>query len=322
MAKKKGKPDIVFMGTPVFAAGILKELLRMGYPVKGVVTAPDKPAGRGLVPQPSAVKTLALEHNLPVLQPVSLKDSLFLENLSQWNASIFVVVAFRMLPRQVWQMPSHGCLNLHASMLPLYRGAAPINHAIINGETETGLTTFLIDEQIDTGAILLQQPIPIARTDNAGSLHDTMMTAGAPLVARTIDGLWQGTLKPVPQPYVAPEELKPAPRLSRDTCRIDWTCEPGVIVNLVRGLSPYPCAFSTLKKGETLMDIKIYEAQAEMAQHGYTPGKVISDWKKMLKIACGGGYVHLLEVQAPGKKRLSAGTFLAGFRNTGELNFQ
>ncbi|NLH24331.1 MAG: methionyl-tRNA formyltransferase [Bacteroidales bacterium] len=322
MTKKKEKPELVFMGTPGFAAGILKELLRLGYPVKGVVTAPDKPAGRGLVPQPSVVKTTALESNLPVLQPVSLKDSQFLERLSKWDASIFVVVAFRMLPPQVWQMPPHGCLNLHASLLPGYRGAAPINHAIINGEKETGLTTFLIDEQIDTGAILLQQSIPIAETDNAGSLHDKMMEAGGPLVARTIEGLWSGSIKPVPQPFVAPGELKPAPRLSRETCRINWNNEPGAIVNLVRGLSPYPCAFSTLKKGETFVDIKIYEARAEITTHGDTPGKVVSDWKTTLKVACPGGYVHLLEVQAPGKKRLSAGTFLAGFRNTGELNFR
>ncbi|MDD4919135.1 MAG: methionyl-tRNA formyltransferase [Bacteroidales bacterium] len=322
MTKKKEKPELVFMGTPGFAAGILQELLRLGYSIKGVVTAPDKPAGRGLVPQPSAVKTKALENKIPVLQPVSLKESLFLDSLSQWDASIFVVVAFRMLPEQVWKMPSHGCLNLHASLLPEYRGAAPINHAIINGERETGLTTFLIDKQIDTGAILLQQPIPIAQTDNAGTLQDKMMAAGAPLVARTIDGLWQGTIKPVPQPFVAPGELKQAPRLSRETCRIDWSRESGAIVNLIRGLSPYPCAFSTLKKGETLMDIKVYEARAEIARHGDIPGKVVSDWKTTLKVACRGGYVHLLEVQAPGKKRLSAGAFLAGFRNTGELNFR
>ena len=321
MIKKTNKPDIVFMGTPGFASGVLLELLRQGYPVKGVVTAPDKPSGRGLVMRPSAVKMTALEHNLPVLQPVSLKDEGFLESLALWDAPVFVVVAFRMLPPQVWQMPSHGCLNLHASLLPMYRGAAPINHALINGEKETGLTTFLIDEQIDTGAILLQHPIPVEERDNAGSLHDKMMEAGGPLVARTIDGLWSGSLKPVPQPFVAPEEVKPAPRISRETCRIDWNREPGQIVNLVRGLSPYPCAFSTLKKGDTLMDIKVYEARAEIVLHGDSPGEVVSDWKTTIKIACCGGYVHLLEVQAPGKKRLAAGAFLAGFRNTEELTF-
>ncbi|MDD2537907.1 MAG: methionyl-tRNA formyltransferase [Bacteroidales bacterium] len=321
MTKKTDRPGIVFMGTPGFAAGILSWLIQNGYPVRGVVTVPDKPAGRGLATRPSAVKQTALENGIPVLQPVSLKETAFLEALSAWDAPLFVVVAFRMLPREVWTMPPSGCFNLHASLLPRYRGAAPINHVLINGEKETGLTTFLIDEHMDTGAILLRERIPIADGDNAGTLHDRMMTAAGPLVAKTIDGLWSGTLRATAQPQVAPEDLKPAPKIGRETCRIDWDRDPVRIVNQVRGLSPYPCAFCTLRKSGVLVDVKVFQAQAEYADHSLTPGSIRTDGKKVLKVACRDGFVQLLEVQAAGKKRLNAAAFLAGFRDPGDSVF-
>ena len=321
MTNTKDKPEIVFMGTPGFAAGILSLLLEMGYPVKGIVTVPDKPAGRGMTARSSSVKTTALQFGIPVLQPESLKEDSFVETLKQWNVPVFVVVAFRMLPRCVWEIPSCGCFNLHASLLPQYRGAAPINHVLINGEQETGVTTFLIDDHMDTGAILLQEPVPVDPGDNAGSLHDKLMVAGGPLVAKTIGGLCDGSLKATPQPLVYKGDLKTAPKISRDTCRIDWQQDPGTIANLIRGLSPYPGAFSTLKTEDSVQDIKIFGARAEWATHSDTPGNIVTDNKKRLKVACKTGYVHILEIQAPGKKRLEIPAFLAGFRNTPKATF-
>jgi methionyl-tRNA formyltransferase len=316
------KTPVVFMGTPPFAAGVLSFLIQRGYPVKGVVTAPDRPAGRGLAQRPSAVKTTAQEHNLPILQPESLQDPEFLESLALWQAPLFVVVAFRMLPRQVWEMPPLGCFNLHASLLPQYRGAAPINHALINGETETGLTTFLIDDQIDTGALLLQKVLSIANTDDAGTLHNKMLEAAGPLIAQTIDGLRAGNLQAIPQPDVPAENLKPAPKITRETCRINWNCSPTRIVNLVRGLSPAPCAFSTLDNNGKQVDVKICLARAEHTACMQEPGTVATDKKKTFKIASKGGYVHILELQVPGKKRMKTEAFLAGFREEGPLLFQ
>ncbi|MFA5301240.1 MAG: methionyl-tRNA formyltransferase [Bacteroidales bacterium] len=322
MTNKKKQAEIVFMGTPGFAAGILSMLAGKGYPVKGVVTVPDKPAGRGMTARTSAVKTTALELGLPVLQPESLKDSTFLEALRQWNAPVFVVVAFRMLPRCVWEIPSRGCFNLHASLLPQYRGAAPINHVLMNGEQETGVTTFLIDDRMDTGAILLQEPVSIDPEDDAGSLHDKLMHAGGPLIAKTIDGLCTGSLKATPQPLVSKEDLKTAPKITRDTCRIDWTLDPVSISNLVRGLSPVPAAYATLKNGNVIQDVKIFRTGAEWATHQEKPGSIVTDGKKTLKVACGNGFVHILELQTPGKKRLKTPAFLAGFRNPDNAVFQ
>jgi len=321
MTNTKNKPEIVFMGTPGFAAGILSLLVEKGYPVKGVVTVPDKPAGRGMTARSSSVKTTALQLDIPVLQPESLKEDSFLETLRQWNVPVFVVVAFRMLPRCVWEIPSCGCFNLHASLLPQYRGAAPINHVLINGEQETGVTTFLIDDHMDTGAILLQEPVPVDPGDNAGSLHDKLMLAGGPLVAKTIDGLCDGSLKATPQPLVSKGDLKTAPKISRDTCRIDWQHDPVMIANLIRGLSPYPAAFSTLKTEDSVQDVKIFSARAEWATHSDAPGNIVTDNKKTMKVACKNGYVHILEIQAPGKKRLETPAFLAGFRNTRKATF-
>ena len=315
MTDKKKKPEIVFMGTPGFAAGILSMLTEKGYPVKGVVTVPDKPAGRGMSARPSAVKTTAVSLGIPILQPEFLKDDAFLEVLRQWNAPVFVVVAFRMLPRCVWEIPSCGCFNLHASLLPQYRGAAPINHVLMNGEQETGLTTFLIDDHMDTGAILLQEPVPIDPEDDAGSLHDKLMLAGGPLIAKTIDGLYAGTLKASPQPLVFKDDLKTAPKISRDTCRIDWSLDPVRISNFVRGLSPVPAAYAILKIGKVVRDVKIFRAGSEWVTHRETTGSIVTDGKKTVKVACKNGFVHILELQAPGKKRLETPAFLAGFRD-------
>ena len=321
MTNIKNKPEIVFMGTPGFAAGILSLLVERGFSVKGVVTVPDKPAGRGMTARSSSVKTTSLQFGIPVLQPESLKEESFLETLRQWNVPVFVVVAFRMLPRCVWEIPSCGCFNLHASLLPQYRGAAPINHVLINGEQETGVTTFLIDDHMDTGAILLQEPVPVDPGDNAGSLHDKLMLAGGPLVAKTIGGLCDGSLKATPKPLVSKGDLKTAPKISRDPCRIDWQQDPGTIANPIRGLSPYPGAFSTLKIEDSVQDVKIFSARAEWATHSDTPGNIVTDNKKRLKVACKTGYVHILEIQAPGKKRLEIPAFLAGFRNTPKATF-
>jgi len=321
MEKTTSKPNIVFMGTPGFAAGILTYLIEKGYDIRGVVTVPDKPSGRGLSFQPSAVKEVALKAGLPLLQPALLKDPIFLEQLAAWHAGIFVVVAFRMLPSVVWEMPKLGCFNLHASLLPDYRGAAPLNHVLINGENETGITTFLIDKQIDTGLILLQEKTRIVPSDNAGSLHDRLMEMGGPLVARTIDGLWAGTLKGISQPDTQAEKLNPAPKIYRETCLIHWDREATQIVNLIRGLSPVPCAFGMLKKDDSVTEIKIYEARAEHDQHSLPPGKIITDGKKIFKVACRDGYIHLNEVRAPGRKKLDIASFLAGFRDPGNARF-
>lgn len=326
---KTNTPSIVFMGTPPFASGILQALVAMKYPIIGVVTAPDRRSGRGLTAQASAVKTTALDHNLPVLQPESLKDPLFLQTLSQWNAALFVVVAFRMLPKEVWQIPPMGCFNLHASLLPMYRGAAPINHALMEGETETGLTTFFIDDQIDTGDILLQERLLIEESDTAGTLHDKMMKAAGPLIAKTIDGLSNKTLRAVPQRIPSDTPLKTAPKITRETCRINWNRHPVDIVNHIRGLSPVPGAFTVWNKQKdnknaatTELFIKIYRAQAEETTCTDTPGTVLIQNKNTLKVACQSGYVHILELQFPGKKKMAVDTFLAGFREEGLIKFE
>jgi methionyl-tRNA formyltransferase len=323
------EPSIIFMGTPPFAAGCLRHLLDGQYHIAGVVTVPDKRAGRGLLPQASAVKTTALEHKLPVLQPESLKEPAFLQALSQWNASLFVVVAFRMLPKEVWQMPRLGCFNLHASLLPMYRGAAPINHVLIQGEKETGLTTFLIDEHMDTGAILLQERIPVEDTDTAGTLLDKMTEAAGPLIAKTIDGLFHKTLRATPQPVLQESMLKTAPKITKETCRINWNRPPAEIVNLIRGLSPAPGAFTVWTKPgtgqpatHTSFFIKIYQARASQTVGTEKPGTVLIPDKHTFKVACKGGYVHILELQFPGKKKMAVDVFLAGFREEGPIRFE
>ncbi|MBN2614160.1 MAG: methionyl-tRNA formyltransferase [Bacteroidales bacterium] len=308
---------IVFMGTPEFAVPSLKALLDAGYPIAGVITAPDKPAGRGKQLRPSAVKQFALEHNLPVLQPPKLKNTEFLEELKALNAALQVVVAFRMLPEQVWAMPPYGTINLHASLLPHYRGAAPINHAIINGEKETGLTTFLLQKEIDTGNILFQTKLSIDPEENVGSLHDRMMTQGASLLLETVESLRKGETKAVDQStlYISEEELKPAPKIFKEDCRIDWNKSSQDIFNLIRGLSPYPAAYSHLVSPEGLeYNLKVFAVAFGKENKGKEkPGQISTDGKTVVAIATSDGWMNLLEVQLAGKKRMTIQEFLRGF---------
>ncbi len=316
MVKSKEALKIVFMGTPDFAVASLDALLKEGYPVAGVITAPDKPAGRGKKLRPSAVKKFAQENGLKILQPQRLKAPEFLQELKALEADLQVVVAFRMLPEQVWNMPPMGTINLHASLLPQYRGAAPIHHAIINGEKETGLTTFLLQKEIDTGNILLQRKISIGPEETVGELHDRMMMAGAKLLVETIEGMRKGEITPVDQSQLMTPGtvLKPAPKIRKEDCRIDWNNDPDTVHNFIRGLSPVPCAFSFLKspKGK-IYQVKIYKASRENGGEQLHPGSLVTDGKSHLKVAVAGGFIHLHQLQLPGKKRLSAGELLRGF---------
>lgn len=308
---------IVFMGTPEFAVASLDALVQKKYNVVGVVTVADKPSGRGLQVNESAVKKYAVAHGIPVLQPLKLKDPEFLASLKAWKADMFVVVAFRMLPEEVWKMPRLGTFNLHAALLPQYRGAAPINWAVINGEKMTGVTTFLIDKDIDTGGILLRQECAIRPGDTAGDVHDRLMAIGAELVPETVEGLIQHNIETrVQRSFVqGTEVLKPAPKLTRELCDIDWTDTTDHIYNLVRGLSPYPTAFTTLTDGTggKGIQLKIFTA-GKLALRG-EPGQVLSDGKTYLAIATADGALELKDVQMAGKKRMEAKAFLAGFRN-------
>ena len=309
---------IVFMGTPDFAVESLKILVENNYKVVGVITMPDKPSGRGHKLQFSAVKQYAIEKNLNILQPEKLKDENFLEALKALRADVQVVVAFRMLPEVVWNMPRLGTFNLHASLLPQYRGAAPINWAIINGEKETGATTFFLTHEIDTGKIILQEKISISETDDAGSVHDKLMLMGAKMVRKTIDLLILGETDAIDQSqFIHPEtELKAAPKIFKDTCKIDFTKSVGDGYNFIRGLSPYPTAWTELQfpnqQEPTLL--KIYETEKEYIEHNDQPGTLITDGKKFAKIALKDGYLQLKSVQAPAKKRMNIGELLRGMR--------
>lgn len=309
---------IVFMGTPDFAVESLKILVENNYNVVGVITMPDKPSGRGHKLQFSAVKQYAIEKNLNILQPEKLKDESFLEALKALHADVQVVVAFRMLPEVVWNMPRLGTFNLHASLLPQYRGAAPINWAIINGEKETGVTTFFLTHEIDTGKIILQEKISISETDDAGSVHDKLMLIGAEMVRKTIDLLILGETDAIDQSqFIHPEtELKAAPKIFKDTCKIDFNKSVDDSYNFIRGLSPYPTAWAELQfpnqQEPTLL--KIYETEKEYIQHNNQPGTLITDGKKFAKIALQDGYLQLKSVQAPAKKRMDIGELLRGMR--------
>lgn len=309
---------IVFMGTPDFAVESLKILVENNYNVVGVITMPDKPSGRGHKLQFSAVKQYAIEKNLNILQPEKLKDESFLEALKALHADVQVVVAFRMLPEVVWNMPRLGTFNLHASLLPQYRGAAPINWAIINGEKETGATTFFLTHEIDTGKIILQEKISISETDDAGSVHDKLMLIGAEMVRKTIDLLILGETDAIDQSqFIHPEtELKAAPKIFKDTCKIDFNKSVDDGYNFIRGLSPYPTAWAELQfpnqQEPTLL--KIYETEKEYIQHNNQPGTLITDGKKFAKIALQDGYLRLKSVQAPAKKRMDIGELLRGMR--------
>ncbi len=307
---------VVYMGTPEFAVAPLGSLLMNGYNVLAVVTSPDKPAGRGMTVKKSAVKLFAESNNLPILQPEDLKSPVFIERLRRLNADIFVVVAFRMLPREVWTLPPGGTINLHASLLPQYRGAAPINHAIINGEKTTGVSTFLIDEKTDTGNILLRREVPVFPFENASDLHDKLMKHGASLVIYTLEGIAGGSIKPRPQSdFMMPgETLFKAPKIFPEFCIIDWNMEAHRIHNLIRGLANYPCARSAFRKDSKNLSFKIYEARPETQEHNLSTGQIITDRKSFLKISCRGGFVNILSLQLEGKKRLSTADFLRGFK--------
>ncbi|MBR4803961.1 MAG: methionyl-tRNA formyltransferase [Bacteroidales bacterium] len=304
------RPSIVFMGTPDFAVASLEAVHQAGYDIKAVVTVPDRQSGRGQKITFSPVKDYALKHDLPLLQPEKLRDEAFLEDLRNLNADLFIVVAFRMLPKVVWDMPKMGTFNLHASLLPDYRGAAPINWAVMNGETESGVTTFMLNERIDEGGILLQEKTPISPDDNAGTLHDRLMMIGKDLVLRTVEGLADGTLTPRPQPTVA--QPKNAPKIFKDDCRIDWNKPGEDIVNFVRGLSPYPAAFMELEypNGDVL-PFKIFDVTFEKGTSN-ADFSIVTDQKKYLKIAVNGGFVVVNSLQMGGKRRNSIENFLIG----------
>jgi methionyl-tRNA formyltransferase len=299
---------LVFMGTPEFAVASLDAIIQADYNVVAVITAPDKPAGRGMQLTESAVKKFAVAKGLPVLQPEKLKDPVFLEQLHALGAELQIVVAFRMLPEVVWNMPQMGTVNLHGSLLPQYRGAAPINWAVINGESETGVTTFQLQQDIDTGSILLQDRFPIADTDTAGDVHDRMKVIGARLLVKTIDGLAAGTLAGTPQQN--PPELKHAPKIFTETCHIDWNKSTVEIYNLIRGLSPFPAAFTELD-GKVL---KIFRSEKEMQPTGAAPGSYNTDNKTYLRFATPDGFIQVTELQLEGKKKMAIEDFLRGYR--------
>lgn len=317
---KKEDLRIIFMGTPEFAVSSLHELITCGYRVVGVVTAPDKPAGRGKKVIFSAVKQYAIQHNLQLLQPEKLKDETFISELKSKQANLQIVVAFRMLPEVVWSMPEYGTFNLHASLLPQYRGAAPINHVIINGEKETGLTTFFLDREIDTGAIIKQLKIPIGDEENAEQLHDKMMVAGAGLVIETVNAIINQNVSPLSQSILEKQVdlIKTAPKISKEDCRIDWNKNAVQVVNLVRGLSTYPASFAEFISDEGfVLHLKIYNATAEMKSHSFEKGIMITDKQTFIKIAVADGYVYINELQQAGKRRVDVRSFLRGFRFEG-----
>lgn len=317
MEKKDLK--IVYMGTPEFAVESLKRLVEGGYNVVGVITMPDKPMGRhGSVLQPSPVKEYALSQGLKILQPERLKDEAFLEELRALKADLQIVVAFRMLPEVVWNMPPMGTFNLHAALLPQYRGAAPINWAVINGDTETGITTFFLKHEIDTGDIIQQVRVPIEDTDNVGIVYDKLMMLGGDLVLETVDAILAGTIKPIPQDeLIQPEtELRPAPKIFKETCRIDWNTGVKRVYDFVRGLSPYPAAWTELVMPDgTHQVVKIYETEKKIVSHSLPVGQIDTDGKTCFRIAVPDGFVHLLSLQLAGKKRMGVGDFLRGYRH-------
>ena len=306
------------MGTPEFAVATLGSLLMNGFNVIGVVTAPDKPSGRGRKISKSAVKEFAEFSSLRILQPENLKDEGFISELTKFNADLFIVVAFRMLPQVVWKIPAIGTINLHASLLPNYRGAAPINHAIINGEKITGVTTFFIDEKIDTGNILLREEVQIFPFENAGDLHDRLMKHGASLVIKTIAGISENEIVELPQShFINPDESpKPAPKIYPNDCFINWNSDPVKIHNFIRGLSPGPGARSFLKNNTTTISFKIFECQPEIAEHFIKPGEIISDGKHFIKVSCTDGFINIVCLQLEGKTRMNTVEFLRGFRIT------
>ncbi len=302
---------IVFMGTPDFAVATLAQLVEADYTIAGVITAPDRPAGRGRKLQESAVKKYAVEKSLKVLQPINLKNEVFLEELKGLETNLQIVVAFRMLPKAVWSMPKYGTFNLHASLLPHYRGAAPINWAIINGEVETGVSTFFLDDKIDTGEIILQEKIAIYTDETAGELHNRLMLMGAILVLKTVQQIESDTILSRKQENV--KDLKSAYKIHKETCEIDWSKPITDIYNHIRGLSPYPASWTTLQNGDESIFLKIYSASKEIEKHNSKNGRVVFD-KKEMKVAVNGGFINLLEIQLPGKRKMNTSDVLNGIK--------
>lgn len=317
---------IVYMGTPDFAVESLRALVEGGYNIVGVITMPDKPVGRhGSVLQPSPVKKYALSQNLPVLQPEKLKDEAFIAELRALNADLQIVVAFRMLPEVVWDMPRFGTFNLHASLLPQYRGAAPINWAVINGDTETGVTTFFLTHEIDTGKIIRQKHLPIADTDNVGVVHDALMTIGAGLVTETVDLLLAGKVDAIPQEefFKDAAELRPAPKIFKDTCRINWEQPLKKIYDFIRGLSPYPAAWTDLVAPDgSRLALKVYETEKHPASHNHATGTILTDAKSYIDVVVKDGYIRLLSLQLAGKKRMGVKDFLNGNKQIGDFTVE
>ncbi|NQU84209.1 MAG: methionyl-tRNA formyltransferase [Mariniphaga sp.] len=316
----KGKQlRIIFMGTPDFAVASLRALVENGYNIVGVITAPDRPAGRGKKLSESAVKKYAVEKELKILQPEKLKNPDFLSELKELNADLQIVVAFRMLPEAVWAMPPLGTFNLHGSLLPQYRGAAPLNWAIINGESKTGVTTFLLDQKIDTGKIIFKEITTIGENETVGDVHDRLMGIGAKLVVKTVDAIAEGNINPLPQEelFVENLELRHAPKIYKEDCRINWNKDTESIRNLIRGLSPYPTAFTTFINKESGIKtvVKIFFAEKELSNQKQKAGIIISDGKNYLKIACYDGWLKITDLQMAGKKRMKTEDFLRGFKN-------
>ena len=307
---------IIYMGTPEFAVAPLQTLVEQGFNIVAVVTVPDKPQGRGRKIAPSPVKEYAVEHNIPVLQPEKLKNPEFLDELKSYNADLQIVVAFRMLPEVVWAMPKYGTFNLHAALLPQYRGAAPINWAIINGETKTGVTTFLLDKDIDTGRIIMQREIPILPEDNIGTLYDKMMNIGKDVVVETVETIISGNYKSIPQDTLIKKDtvLRPAPKIFKDDCRLDFSKKGVELHNLVRGLSPYPAAFTTIKVNGKDLNLKVFETKPEPSANQQPAGTLVTDNKTFLKIACADGYLIINDLQLEGKKRMKVAEFLRGVK--------
>jgi methionyl-tRNA formyltransferase len=316
---------IIFMGTPEFAVEPLRAIIGAGYNVIAVITAPDKPAGRGQKLHHSPVKVFAENNNLKILQPVNLKDPAFIAELRSLGANLMVVVAFRMLPEVVWQMPEFGTLNLHASLLPQYRGAAPINQAIINGETETGLTTFFIEKEIDTGNIILFRKLPILPSDDAGLLHDRLMFAGGDLMLETLKLIETGNVKPQSQDNLLSDKptLYPAPKIFKKDCKISWRNSCVSIHNLVRGLSPFPGAFSNLiDENEVIKQVKIFKTSYALSESKEVPGTILTDYKNTFSVIAGDGIIHIKELQVEGKKRMTTAEFLRGIQSYMVFRFE
>nr|WP_321227778.1 methionyl-tRNA formyltransferase [uncultured Psychroserpens sp.] len=301
---------IIFMGTPDFAVATLKTLVESDYEVVGVITAPDKPAGRGRKLNESAVKKYAVAEGLTVLQPTNLKNPDFIKELEALEANLQIVVAFRMLPEVVWKMPKYGTFNLHASLLPNYRGAAPIHWAVVNGEKVSGVTTFFIDEKIDTGAIILQEAIAINDDETVGTLHDKLMDLGSELVIKTVDLIQEGDVATIIQPKT--EDLKTAYKLNKDNCKIDWSLEIDTIYNKIRGLNPFPAAWCYLNNDDEQLSIKIFAIEKEILKHDLDFGTLETS-KHELKVAVKGGYIHIKEIQLPGKRKMDVKSLLNGY---------